>query len=92
MKEATCVFAEEVQRSGAQYRCRLGLYADESLPESCEKCEKYSGPSRGVGDRIKAITDKIGIKPCSGCASRRAKLNRATQVAESIAKFKNRKK
>ena len=32
--------------------------------------------SKGLGDTVKKITDKMGIKPCRGCGRRRKKLNR----------------
>jgi len=32
--------------------------------------------SEGLGDTIKKITEKAGIKQCGGCKKRQAKLNR----------------
>jgi len=31
--------------------------------------------SRGLGDTIAKLTSKVGIKPCGGCAKRKAALN-----------------
>ena len=33
-------------------------------------------PSEGLGDTIKKVTDKLGIKQCGGCKRRQEKLNR----------------
>jgi len=32
--------------------------------------------SKGLGDTIKKITDKMGVKQCGGCRKRQNKLNR----------------
>ena len=32
--------------------------------------------SEGLGDTVKKITDKMGIKQCGGCKKRQKKLNR----------------
>ncbi len=32
--------------------------------------------SKGLGDTVKKITDKLGIKQCGACKKRQAKLNR----------------
>ena len=32
--------------------------------------------SKGLGDTIKKVTDKLGIKQCGGCKRRQEKLNR----------------
>jgi hypothetical protein len=32
--------------------------------------------SKGLGDTIKKVTDKMGIKQCGGCKKRQEKLNR----------------
>ena len=90
MNAPTCVFSETTGRKSAPFRCRLGLFEDIEMPECCATCSRYSGPSRGVGERIKKITDKLGIKQCGGCAKRQAMLNRASEVAKSIAAYKER--
>lgn len=33
-------------------------------------------PSRGLGDTIAKLAEKLGIKPCGGCKKRQALLNR----------------
>ena len=33
-------------------------------------------PSKGFGDTIKKVTDKLGIKQCGGCKKRQKKINR----------------
>lgn len=39
--------------------------------------EKDEGEkSKGLGDSIKKITNKLGIKQCGACKKRQAKLNR----------------
>ena len=35
-----------------------------------------SKESKGLGDTIKKITDKVGIKQCGRCRRRQAKLNK----------------
>ena len=35
-----------------------------------------STPCRGLGDTVAKMTSKAGIKPCSGCKKRQAKLNK----------------
>jgi hypothetical protein len=40
----------------------------------------YKEEIHGAGDVVKAVADKIGVKPCNGCAERRATLNRASQA------------
>ena len=37
---------------------------------------KISKKSEGLGDTIKKVTDKLGIKQCGGCKRRQEKLNR----------------
>jgi hypothetical protein len=32
--------------------------------------------SKGLGDTIKKVTDRLGIKQCGSCARRQKKLNR----------------
>ena len=41
-----------------------------------------SKKSRGLGDTIAKITNKIGIKPCCGCGSRQNTLNRLVPYGE----------
>jgi len=38
--------------------------------------EKWT-PSRGLGDTIKKVTDKLGIKQCGGCKKNQEILNKA---------------
>lgn len=38
--------------------------------------------SRGLGDTIAKVTKAVGIKPCGGCARRRALLNRLVPYKE----------
>jgi hypothetical protein len=53
---------ESAPTSNEPYRVRLpGFIADEDI---------------GLGDVIKRATYTLGIKPCSGCESRAAALNR----------------
>lgn len=37
---------------------------------------KEQEESKGLGDSIKKITEKVGIKQCGACKRRQAKLNR----------------
>jgi hypothetical protein len=53
---------DSARASGQPYRVRLpGFIADEDI---------------GLGDVIKRATYSFGIKPCGGCESRTAALNR----------------
>ncbi len=68
--------------------CEIGLFEGKPSSDDCSKCDKYQGPSRGLGDKIanaakftgaKAIVDLVSTiteKDC-GCGKRRAKLNEA---------------
>lgn len=47
-----------------------------SLPDACETCPQFTGPSRGAGDLIAKAAKAVGIKPCGGCQRRREALNR----------------
>lgn len=38
--------------------------------------QKKVAVSRGVGDTIKKVTDKLGIKQCGGCKARQKALNK----------------
>ena len=53
---------------------------DETLKKAQEEWEelqqKHAKPSKGLGDTIKKVTDKLGIKQCGGCKKRQEKLNR----------------
>lgn len=44
------------------------LEIDSTLPES--------GESRGLGDTIKKVTNKLGIKQCGACKKRQMRLNK----------------
>jgi hypothetical protein len=39
--------------------------------------------SKGLGDTVKKLTDKIGIKPCTKCEKRRRYLNRILAYQQS---------
>lgn len=67
-------------------KCRLGLFDGSPSSDDCGECDKYLGPSRGLGDKIANLTKKTGVekvvrlttelagKPCN-CGKRRKKLN-----------------
>jgi hypothetical protein len=52
-------------------------------PNICRVCENYSGPARGLGDRVKFVTDATGISAIAravfsgdcGCHKRQLVLN-----------------
>lgn len=50
--------------------------------------EKSDDKSKGLGDTIKKVTDKMGIKPCGGCKKRQDQLNKLFPYKE---KDKNKK-
>jgi hypothetical protein len=63
-------------------RCTLGLFGGRPSPGVCAACDKYDGPTRGLGDVIHATLTFSGIAavakaiaPDCGCQKRRAALN-----------------
>ena len=69
-------------------RCQHPEIKVAPTPEVCSLCELYRGPSRGLGDRVAAVTSATGIAAVvravsaatgtdCGCAKRRAALNAA---------------
>lgn len=62
--------------------CGLRLFRGTPTDSECLGCDRYDGPSRGLGDDIARVTKATGIdrivkavvKDC-GCAKRRAALN-----------------
>jgi hypothetical protein len=68
----------------------LKLAEPEQLPAVCATCERYQGPSRGLGDivhkvaqvtGVEAVVKRVAGEDC-GCAGRRAALNRAVPFRE----------
>lgn len=55
----------------------MELYGGKPSFGICLRCPQYDGPARGVGDVVAKITKAVGIKPCGGCAKRRAAMNQA---------------
>jgi len=80
----TCVFA----RPGP--RCVQGLATPDRMPDACEACDGYSGPSRGLGDVVAKVAQATGVAAVvkrvagdgCGCSGRRAALNRAMPFRE----------
>ena len=91
MSEATCNFAEKKSDAVNGYVCILKVHTDQEMPNCCDTCERYSGPSRGIGDVVKRVTDAFGVKPCGRCNQRRATLNRASKIAKSVASYKRKR-
>ncbi|MDB4261474.1 hypothetical protein N9878_01265 [bacterium] len=60
-------------RTDADWRERVTGVRDFDCPHGVTEA---TIPSRGVGDTIAKITDKLGIKKCGGCAKRQAKANK----------------
>jgi hypothetical protein len=86
---STCYFAQK--NSENQWSCKLGVFPDSEMPSCCDECDRYAGPSRGLGDRVKQVTDALKIKPCGGCNKRRAMLNRASKIARSVAGYEEKR-
>ena len=71
-------------------RCAKRLATAEQLPEACETCEQYRGPSRGLGDVVAKVAQVTGVAATvkavagegCGCGKRRAALNRAVPFRE----------
>ena len=41
------------------------------------------GNDRGVGDTVKRVAEKVGVKPCGGCQQRREQLNQKLPYRKS---------
>tara|TARA_R100001086_G_scaffold244789_1_gene174964 strand:- start:686 stop:952 length:267 start_codon:yes stop_codon:yes gene_type:complete len=73
-------------------RCRIGEFEGKPSEEDCGICEKYEGPSRGLGDKVEKVLKVTGIqkavktisrrKGC-GCGKRRKALNDAFPSKEN---------
>ncbi len=53
-------------------RCMCGATFNQSVVSECPYC------SRGVGDVVATITEKLRVKKCGGCKKRQRTLNRRT--------------
>lgn len=72
----------------------LPLYGERPSAGVCAICDRYDGPSRGIGDTVARVARVTGVaavartvervtgKPC-GCAERRRRLNEAVPFGES---------
>ena len=65
--------------------CRIGMVDGVPTDEQCGECMGYTGPDRGMGDkiarlvkatRIDKVVEKVTRGDC-GCGKRRKKLNEA---------------
>jgi hypothetical protein len=53
------------------------------IVSACANCDHYSGPPRGLGDRVHRVLEATGVQHvvktvvgnCGGCAARRQALN-----------------
>lgn len=62
--------------------CLIGKFKGRPSEDDCGVCEYYSGPSRGLGDKVHKVLKATGIekvvksvkKDC-GCGKKRAALN-----------------
>ena len=83
--------SEDIRQSRCEFYepgsgCLAGHFDGDPTDEDCAECDFYSGPSRGLGDRIAKVTRVTGIgrvvdaasrvtgRDC-GCSKRRKKLN-----------------
>lgn len=57
-------------------RKKQELYKLMNDPEIPKSDKPADNKSKGLGDSIKKVTDKLGIKQCGGCKKRQDKLNR----------------
>ncbi len=69
-----CIYAVKTPDNAG--KCGLKLCDKPDLLSCCESCTEYTGPARGLGDKIKSVTQSIGVKTCGGCQARREALNR----------------
>lgn len=72
--------------------CLIGQYDGKPSEDDCKRCLYYEGPIRGAGDRMARAIKNLGFgdisepttnkvktknsRGCSGCAKRRALLNK----------------
>ena len=65
--------------------CRIGMVDGMPTDEQCAECMGYSGPDRGMGDkiakiakatRIDKVVERVARGDC-GCGKRRRKMNEA---------------
>lgn len=73
--------------------CSLGLYGGTPSAGVCNVCDRYDGPSRGVGDTVAKVAEMTGISSVvkyvskatgtdCGCGKRRAALNEALPFSD----------
>ena len=62
-----CSIVEDALRFKHEHILREGTFSPEALKEA---------ESKGLGDTVKKITNKMGIKQCGGCKKRQATLNK----------------
>lgn len=53
----------------------------ESAPEPRRIRVPFLPQETGLGDAVKAATDRMGVQPCGGCQKRREALNRRVILA-----------
>ena len=66
--------------------CRIGEFNGKPLEDDCMSCDRYDGPSRGLGDQIEKVLIATGVqriakaisggKGC-GCGKRKKAMNKA---------------
>lgn len=68
-------------------KCGKGVFLlDQPVPiYVCNRCSRYEGPVRGLGDMVARVTKAIGIAPCGGCQKRRELLNKVSFGVETPA-------
>lgn len=72
-------------------KCMVPFIGGEATEEKCGECFHYTGPVRGLGDRVAAVTKATGVHAamqriaggCGGCARRMAALNKAFPAADT---------
>lgn len=64
--------------------CRLGLHDGSPTKDDCDRCPRYAGRPRGLGDVVHGAIVSTGVErvvkaiirePCGGCHKRRVRLN-----------------
>jgi len=82
-----CIYAAET--ADKIQTCSLKLCSKEKLHDCCVTCSEYTGPDRGLGDKVKNMAASLGFKPCGGCQRRREALNRWSEKRRNMRERKN---
>ena len=67
-------------------RCAIGRHGSLPSTGTCQRCDRYEGPPRGLGDVVHVAVKMATagrLEPCPGCRGRRRRWNAPTTSAAS---------